>query len=416
MKDGDVDIVKQNFAGPNQLFLSIRTPQHRPWLAALYALDAKNANASRDPVSEFPFDEYLLRNGYLTDLMETTETDDDPEQSGFARRNRSRWIVAAVLLVILLGGSAAAYKFKSKWYRPISRMEAIASSMSTPVSTGILSLKVTRSEKDFEVSWDRLSPAVQQSSSGRLTISDGALTRTVELSGSQLREGHILYTPLFDELTFRLEVATPDQDASAESVQVLAWSGKQPADLTALAPPQPSVSNAAKPPARIPVAQPSAPPVAAGRIIATPIITGPTTVKTAKPTPAASPKTTLVTTPAVKPPASNPQQPASGQQPQPPKSSSIAETARVIPPSSPNPERPPAQQITPQAPATTPLAAAGCSTANAGAAAGPSKSGSIVFRSAFCSAFCVDHCSALAAAIVGAVIASVRASFKANYQ
>ena len=330
MKDGDVEIVKQNFAGTNQLFLSIRTPQHRPWLAALYALDSKSA--SREPVSEFPFDEYLLRNGYLTDLMEATETDDDPEESGLALHNRRRWTIAALIVAILAVGSAA-YKFKSKWYRPISGIEAIASSgsSSSPVATGILSLKVTRSEKDFEVSWDRLSPAVQQSSSGKLTINDGALTRTVELSGSQLREGHILYTPLFDELTFRLEVTTPDQGASAESVQVLAWSGKQPPDLMALASSQPPVSKAARPPARIPPVQPSAPPVAL------------------RPTPVPSPKTALPAAPAAKTPASNTQPP---EPVQPPKSSAITESARVIPPA--NPERPPTQQSTPQAPPSTP--------------------------------------------------------------
>ncbi len=369
MKDGDIDIVKQNFAGPNQLFLSIRTPQHRPWLAALYALDAKNAAASREPVSEFPFDEYLLRNGYLTDLMETTEADDFAEQSSRSWRSGSRWIVAALLLVILLGGSAAAYKFRSKWYRPIGRIAMTGPNTS---SLGPLSLKVARSEKDFDVSWDRLSAAVRQSSSGRLTISDGALTRTVELTGSQLREGHILYTPLFEELTFRLEVATPDQGASAESVQVLAWSGKQPPDLTAVAPPQPPASssaphpgnivaggNVAKPPAGAPAAKPPAPPLAASRIIATPIPASSGTAKNlAKSAPVAPAKTTAVPTPAAKTTASNtasnPPQLPSGQQAQPPKSSPITETARVIPPSSPNSERPAAPQITPQVPASTP--------------------------------------------------------------
>jgi TonB family protein len=364
MKDGDVDIVKQNFAGPNQLFLSIRTPQHRPWLAALYALDARDASASREPVSEFPFDEYLLRNGYLTDLMETTESDGFPEPSRRSWRSGSRWIIAALLFVILLGGSAAAYKFRSNWYRSISRIEITGSS--TPAGAGVLSLKVARSEKDFEVSWDRLSPAIQQSSSGRLTISDGALTRTVELSGSQLREGHILYTPLFEELTFRLEVSTPDQGASAESVQVLAWSGKQPGDLPAVAVPQPAAngsstnpgnfaaaSNAPKPSAPALAAKPPAPPVAATRIIATPIPASPGSAKRAtKSAPAASAKTPEATTTAVKTPASNTGN--NVEQPQPPKSSPSTETARVIPPSAPNSERPPAPQIASSAPASTP--------------------------------------------------------------
>jgi TonB family protein len=344
MKEGDLEIARQNLSGSNQLFLSIRTPQHRPWLAALYALEAKNSSASGEPSSEFPFDEYLLRNGYLTDLMEASEAEDELPVRPRLLRHRTGWIVASLLFAILLAGSAtAAYKYK--WIRLAARPALTGQNSSV---LGSLSLKVNRSGNDFEVSWDRLSPAVQQSTNGMLTISDGALTRNVALSGPQLREGRILYTPLFEELTFRLEVATPDQGAAAESVQVLAWSGKQPSDLPASVPP--IAADNSKPPARARETKLSVPapagPVAAGSTLSN-------VTKSGAATPA---KSAAVIAPAPKSAASNLKQPPPAKPPQPAKSSSGTETARVVPPLAPNIERSPASQNTPPASANTPPA------------------------------------------------------------
>src|SRR6185312_8691329 len=95
IKDVDLEIAKQNFSGSNQLFLSIRTPQHRPWLAALYPLEPANSSASNERAFEFPFDEYLLRNGYLTDLRENPEVEAQDIQ---VRPGKTRWIIAVLLL------------------------------------------------------------------------------------------------------------------------------------------------------------------------------------------------------------------------------------------------------------------------------------------------------------------------------
>jgi hypothetical protein len=73
---------------------------------------------------------------------------------------------------------------------------------------------------------------VLQSSGGTLTIRDGGLTRTVLISPAQLREGRIQYTPLFDDLNFRLEISQGARTV-AESIQVLSpgnktWQGLLP--------------------------------------------------------------------------------------------------------------------------------------------------------------------------------------------
>ncbi|MGH7973478.1 MAG: TonB family protein [Limisphaerales bacterium] len=265
MRDADFAIAKRSFPGQGPLFVLIQTTQHRPWLAGIYALDAKAAKPPSEPSLEFPFDEYLLRNGYLTALVEAPELASVELRPIQTQPNKSRWIIAAGLSVILLGASAAAYN----WYHQAGRAEVAGPNAAASTA---LSLKVARSGKDFEISWDRLSAAVQQASGGTLTINDGALTRSVALNGAQLREGQILYTPLFEELTFRLEVGAPGQ-ATAESVQVLAWSGKQPGETLTVPPPSPATNTnsidslprafggaAALPPASISPAKPGGPP------------------------------------------------------------------------------------------------------------------------------------------------------------
>ena len=204
--------------------------------------------------------------------------------------------------------------------------------------------------------------------SGKLTISDGVLTRSVALTGAQLREGQILYTPLFEELTFRLEVGTPDQVVEAESVQVLAWSGKQPADTLTVPPPDSatdtnrlarSFTGAAaqppQPPAPIPPAKPAGP---------------------SPPKPEISKKGSVAIAPA---PKSAPVTTANGgKEPPAAKASSVPRTVAVIQPSSSNSvpkqdvvpatpvrapdtslpavtsERPPVTQPAPRSPANTP--------------------------------------------------------------
>ncbi len=323
LKESDLGMAKRTFPGSDSFFILVRTTRHRPWLAALYSLDAKTTTTSIEPVLEFPFDEYLLRNGYLTDLVETSERIEVQEQP---KNTKTLWIVAGLLFAILLVGSAAAYKLK--WFRSADQTDAASRNAPAPAA---LNLKVNRSGKDFEVSWDRLSAAVQQATGGMLTITDGALTRPVALNGSQLREGRILYTPLFEELTFRLEVITPDSGTAAESVQVLAWSGKQPADVLSVAPPD----RLANLPARV-VAVP-----------ATPLPASPKApVPAAKSAPAA----------AVKPP--------SGKQTQPAKPASVPETVAVIQPSPSN--------SAPTAPARVPETPAPAATPERPAAAQPS--------------------------------------------
>jgi protein TonB len=223
MLESDHEIAKRYFRGAGSLFLLVQTHADRPWSAALFELNG--GRSPKAPTLEFFFDEYLLRNGYLTDTMpqpaqRRLPPPDRPRRSS----HRYRGLVLSTLVaLVLLGGGGY------KWYTSRDRSEP-----AVPASAvaGPLGLKVVSSDKDFEISWDRQSPVVTQSSGGTLTIRDGGLTRTVLIAPAQLREGRIQYTPLFDDLNFRLEISQGARTV-AESIQILSpsnrsWQGLLP--------------------------------------------------------------------------------------------------------------------------------------------------------------------------------------------
>ena len=246
MVESDHEIARRYFRGAGSLFLLIQTSGHRPWSAALFELDG--GRSPKAPTLEFFFDEYLLRNGYLADLPpeqapRRLPPADLPRRSSSNPR-RGRTALGALLLLVLLGGGGY------KWYTARDGREPAIPAGSV---AGPLGLKVTNGDKDFEISWDRQSPAVRQSSGGTLTIRDGGLTRTVLIPPTQLREGRIQYTPLFEDLNFRLEIAQGARTI-AESIQVLspgnkAWQGLLP-DLPPNTALQNSLSAKPQPPAQ----------------------------------------------------------------------------------------------------------------------------------------------------------------------
>ena len=260
VRESDLQIVRRHFRDSGALFLLIQTTEHRPWSAALFALNPGGGSGSRTPALEFFFDEYLLRSGYSADLAPVLPSALPPEAP--APRRTGWWIALAAVIVILAG--VGLYSWLSG-LAPKNRLEPAR--VSAPVASP-LGLKVNRIGKDFEISWDRFSNAVTQSSAGILTIHDGAITRSIQMNSPQLREGRILYTPLFEELTFRLEVGGDGEPTDAESVQVLAWNARSssPSDLTTPARPPlpaqpllPPVNTSPGPRLRLPVpdSQPS---------------------------------------------------------------------------------------------------------------------------------------------------------------
>jgi hypothetical protein len=75
---------------------------------------------------------------------------------------------------------------------------------------------------DFAIDWDRNAAILATATSGRISIQDGTVERKVELTPAQLREGRLVFTPVGNEITVRLEVNAPAKTV-VESLQRITW-------------------------------------------------------------------------------------------------------------------------------------------------------------------------------------------------
>ncbi len=84
-----------------------------------------------------------------------------------------------------------------------------------------LGLRVESQGDRLLLSWNRRNPAVASASDGVLQIFDGATHREVKLNGEQVADGSVLYKPLTQDVTFRLEVHAAGQASAMASMRVL---------------------------------------------------------------------------------------------------------------------------------------------------------------------------------------------------
>ncbi len=120
------------------------------------------------------------------------------------------WLWAAVLVLAL--GAGATYKFV---YLPGFGQQT--------QQADALSLKVERSAGQLLLTWNRSAAAIQTASRAILTINDGEHREDVDLELGQLRNGNIVYSPMTNDVSFRLEVTDVKGGKSvSESMRVLA--------------------------------------------------------------------------------------------------------------------------------------------------------------------------------------------------
>jgi hypothetical protein len=217
-------------------FVLIRNMVNRPRSAALFPLERGWRSRMSTPVLEFPFDDYLLRQGYFGDLPARAEPAGvpAPPQPRIPRAWGKR--VAMVGGAALLFALCAYFWFENAGQPLASR--ALNTAAPALVRSGV-SLNVSRKDPDIDVTWDRFSPTVTEATGGTLLIRDGALSRAVRLSPVQLREGHVLYRPSPGaDQDFELQIETRDGLRHTESVQVLSWnSGATPQIVRSIPPP-----------------------------------------------------------------------------------------------------------------------------------------------------------------------------------
>ncbi len=196
------------------LLLVVRTLSMRPWSATLFTADA---GADVDPqVIEFPLDEYVLRQGWLLDAPALPPP---VPRSPAGRRARRRDLWAAGATVLLLGAAAVS------WQAQRTATARRGAAAETPVVERVerrLGLQAVRNGDDFEISWNRLSDAVQRAAVGTLTIRNGPMMRVVAMRPEDLRVSRILFHPLVgSDVELRLEVVDAHGVAQTDTLEVL---------------------------------------------------------------------------------------------------------------------------------------------------------------------------------------------------
>lgn len=223
------------------------------------------------------------------------------------------WLWAAMVVVLLLAAGGY-YVYRLRTGAPEVK----------PVDTS-LALKVERNAGQLVLSWNREADLVKTAQTATLTITDGDHTEDVPVDVGQLRGGSVVYAPITNDVSFKLEVNDQKRGISkSESVRVLAG---RPSPLMQQAPPKPVAAAEAKalpaPAAAVPPPQTSTPAPVSVQTPTPPVEQPkPSPVKIAEAKPASAPGT--VTFP--EPPPIERQNPAI------PARVNLAPTTPVVPP------------------------------------------------------------------------------------
>lgn len=197
------------------------------------------------------------------------------------------WLWAAIVVVLLLAVGGY-YVYRQRTGAPEVK----------PADTG-LALKVERNAGQLVLSWNRNADLVKTAQTATLTITDGDHTEDVPIDVGQLRGGSVVYAPITNDVSFKLEVNDQKRGVSkSESVRVLAGR-PSPLMQQAQAPPKPQAAADVKavpaPAAAVPPPQqatpapvPAQPPV---QPVEQPKPSAPVKVAELKPAPAPAPGT-----------------------------------------------------------------------------------------------------------------------------
>lgn len=127
-------------------------------------------------------------------------------------RSRIRGSLAALVVALLALGAAA-----GDWY---ARRQGPDVSASTLEAGDPYAMHLNAAQRDSSVllRWDRNANVIRSAQQGRLTIAEGEISKTIELDGSQLRDGSVLYRHVAPEIRFRLEVLPAKNRSVAETL------------------------------------------------------------------------------------------------------------------------------------------------------------------------------------------------------
>jgi Gram-negative bacterial TonB protein C-terminal len=138
---------------------------------------------------------------------------------------RFKWAIVAVLVVLLLGGGTFFYMRSSGTAAPAKTADTL------------LGLKVETNAGQLLLSWNRNATSVATATRATLTINDGDHKEDVDLDLATLHNGSIVYSPISNDVSFRLEVAD-QKTGKSEAGSVRRLAGRPSAAVAASVPQQ----------------------------------------------------------------------------------------------------------------------------------------------------------------------------------
>jgi TonB family protein len=150
-------------------------------------------------------------------VVERKPVEPEVEEAQPSMFARLKWVF--ILLPVLLIGGGAAYYFYS------ANSAKTAAVQKAPDTR--LGLRLETNAGQLLLSWDRNAPLIASATRAVLTIADGDRKEDTELDLGQLRNGSIVYSPITNDVSFRLEVTDAKTGkVGQESVRRLAGTGK----------------------------------------------------------------------------------------------------------------------------------------------------------------------------------------------
>jgi len=248
--DEDLELLSRYFPEPQTIVLLIRPFGTKPSIAGFYFRE-DGQFPSGPPLLEFPFRRKDLVSDEEPERLLTParpEFQAEPEQPAQQQR---RWPIQNPLPQPTLQieeapapadpVEASAYvpadvevkpKARRGWFwMPLSFIflllglvlgfqAALIMRQSGRADPYNVTLTVTRSGSDLQVTWDRQALAIRTALKGVLTIEDGNYSKPTNLGASELQSGSVvIYKPLTTHVRFRLDLSIKDRDSLSEAVE-----------------------------------------------------------------------------------------------------------------------------------------------------------------------------------------------------
>ena len=133
----------------------------------------------------------------------------------FGKSRKWQWLFGLAVIVALFSAGFFELRGKRTATSSETKREALTDSR--------LGLKLDWTGTDWRLSWNPDAPALLKATKGQLFVTDGALEKTVDLDASDLHSGTIIYSPLTNDVVWKLQLtdATDSGEPISESVRTV---------------------------------------------------------------------------------------------------------------------------------------------------------------------------------------------------